>query len=83
MELRDTSPAAMEQYTALLRQQLPYQRLAQAVALSQNVRELTMAGIRQRHPDASDNELRVRLAVRLYGRETATKLLGDIPADAV
>jgi len=30
-------------------------------------RELAVAGIHQRHPDASDDEIRVRLVVRLYG----------------
>lgn len=51
--------------------------------LSMAVRELALAGIRERHPEASEQEVRVRLAVRLYGREAATRLFGAVPDDAV
>jgi hypothetical protein len=47
------------------------------------VRELAIAGIRQRHPEADEQEIRVRLTVRLYGREAAIKLFGAVPDDAV
>jgi hypothetical protein len=47
------------------------------------VRALALAGLRDRHPNASEDELRVRLAVRLYGRAVATKLFRDVPDDAV
>lgn len=50
--------------------------------LSQAVRELALAGIRARHPAADDHELRVRLAVRLYGRECARRVFGHVPHDA-
>ena len=80
---QDTSPAAIKRYHELLRAQKPYERLAQAVALTQMVRELAEAGIRQRHPGVSDAEVRVRLTVRLYGRETARRLFGEIPDDAI
>ena len=46
-------------------------------------RRRATAGIGQRHPEASDEEVWVRLAVRLYGREAAMRLFGDVPADAV
>jgi hypothetical protein len=47
------------------------------------VRELAVAGIRQRHPDAPAAEVRARLTVRMYGREAAKRLFGSIPEDAV
>lgn len=50
--------------------------------LSRGVRELAIAGIREMHPDVSEDELRVRLTVRLYGREAATRLFGTVPDDA-
>jgi hypothetical protein len=50
--------------------------------LTRAVRELAEAGIRQRHPTASDEEVRVRLAVRIYGRDTARRFFGSIPDDA-
>jgi hypothetical protein len=51
--------------------------------LSRAVRELAIAGIRQRHPEADEQEVRVRLTVRLYGRAAATRLFGTVPDDAV
>jgi hypothetical protein len=81
--LQDTSRAGLSRYHQLLRAQQPYERLAQAAALTRMVRELAEAGIRQRHPSASEAEVRVRLTVRLYGRETAQRLFRHIPEDAV
>ena len=50
--------------------------------LSRGVRELALAGIRESHPEATEEELRVRLTVRLYGREAAERLFGAVPDDA-
>ncbi len=79
----DTSAAAIARYHQLLRAQAPHQRLEQTNALIAAVRELAIAGIRARHPDASPQEVRMRLTVRLYGREIAARLFGAVPADAV
>jgi hypothetical protein len=81
--LQDTRSSALDRYHELLRAQAPHQRLAQAVSLTRMVRELAIAGIRQRHPAASDDEVRARLAVRLYGRDAARRILASIPDDAV
>lgn len=67
---------------ALLRAQAPYERLAQAMALSRMVRDLALEGIRSRFPEASEEELRVRLTVRLYGRDAAMRLFREVPSDA-
>ena len=50
--------------------------------LSRGVRELAIAGIREMHPQVNEEELRVRLTVRLYGREVAKRLFGAVPEDA-
>jgi hypothetical protein len=50
--------------------------------LSRAVRELALAGIRERYPTATEPELRVRLTVRLYGRAVAQRLFESVPADA-
>lgn len=81
--LRDTGAAAVDRYHELLRAQAPHERLEQANALSQAVRELAVAGLRTRHPDATLDEIRLRLTVRLYGREVARRLFGQVPADAI
>jgi hypothetical protein len=44
---------------------------------------LALAGIRQRHPGASEEEVRARLIVRLYGRAVAQRLCGTVPVDAI
>ena len=61
----------------------PERRLEAAMRLSQAVRELALAGIRGRHPEADADELRVRLTVRLYGRDCAQRLFGSVPDDAI
>ena len=80
--LRDTSPAASARYTELLRAMPPELRLEAAMRLSRGVRELAIAGIREMHPGVSEAELRVRLTVRLYGRDAAKRLFGAVPEDA-
>ena len=80
--MRDTTGTALARYHQLLRGQAAHERAAQAMSLSSMVRELAAAGIRQRHPDASEDEVRVRLTARLYGRAVAQRLFGDVPADA-
>ena len=46
------------------------------------IRELAEAALRREHPDASPEEFRARLAVRLYGRAAVEGVLGPLPADA-
>ena len=74
--MRDASPSSRSRYHELLRAQAPYQRLVQAMALSRMVRELTIAGIKRRSPEATESEVRARLAVRLYGRAAAQRVVG-------
>jgi hypothetical protein len=81
--IRDTHPAALARYHELLRAQQPWERLAQAVALTRMARELAVAGIRERFPASSEREIGVRLVVRLYGRTAAGRLFGELPPDAV
>ena len=82
--VQDTSERQSRRYHALLRAQRPWERLRTAAALTTAVRTLAMAGLRSRHPAASPDELRVRLAVRLYGRAAAERIFpGRVPADAI
>jgi hypothetical protein len=78
----DTPPEQLRRYHDKLRALSASARMEVVVALSRAVRELAEAGIRQRHPEASDHEVRMRLAVRLYGRQTAERLFGRVPDDA-
>ena len=82
MEL-DTSDAQIAHYHRLLRAMKPDQKVAATVSLCNALLTAAVAGLRQRHPGASDDELRVRLTVRLYGRAAAERVFGKVPVDAV
>ncbi len=82
MSTSDTSPEADARYHELLRRMPPEKRLEAAMRLSLAVRELALAGIRSRHPDANEQTLRVRLTARLYGIEVARRLFPEVPEDA-
>lgn len=80
--MRDTSPAQADKYFALLAKMSPAQRLMGAAGLSRAIRTLALAGIRNRHPAASEHEQKVRLCALLYGRPAALRLFGEVPPDA-
>jgi hypothetical protein len=52
----------------------PEQRLASAAEMSDEIRLITEAGIRQRHPAWTDDEVRVELVAIVLGREIAAAL---------
>ena len=47
--------------------------------LNMSTRQVTLAGLRQRFPSATPEELRRRLATILLGAELATKVYGPEP----
>lgn len=81
-EMLDTSPEARRFYYARLAALKPSARLAMMYSQSRMIRAVAEAAIRKEHPGLTPEELRARLAVRLYGRETAERVLGAIPPDA-
>lgn len=81
-EMLDTPPEARRFYYARLAALTPAERLAILFAQNRLVREIAEASIRRAHPGIEAGELRVRLAVRMYGRETVERVLGDIPENA-
>lgn len=52
-------------YIEVLRRMTPAQRIQKAFELTEFSRQLFAAGLRQRHPDASEDELRKMAAARL------------------
>ena len=75
----DTHPEAERVLIALLREAPPWRKFELMMGLNQWVRALAMNGLRQRHPEAGDAELRRRLAGLLYGEELAEKAYGLLP----
>lgn len=78
----DTSPAARTSYYRMLAALSPARRLELAAQSSRAVRRLAEAGILKQFPGADPEELKLRLAVRLYGRELVERFVGRLPADA-
>jgi hypothetical protein len=73
MPLLDTSITARERQRETFRRMTPEQRLAVAAEMSDEIRAVAESGIRQRHPDYSDDEIREALVVILLGREAAAR----------
>ena len=73
----DTSPAIERLQIEAWRRMSPLDRLRAANALSRQVQALALAGIRHRHPRASERECFLRLAAIKLGRERAVQLYPD------
>ena len=73
MHLLDTSSAALERQRETFRRMTPQQPLAVAAETSDQIRAVAEAGIRQRHPDYSDAEIRAVLVAILLGRGEAIR----------
>lgn len=67
MPFLDTSMAALERQRETFRRMAPGERLAVAAEMSDEIRAVTEAGIRARHPDYSDDQVRAELIGILLG----------------
>jgi hypothetical protein len=78
--MMDTSSEAWTRYFELLENAGPQRRLEMCLSLSRTVRELAIAGIKSAHAgrELTPQELRWRLAERLYGRAVAERFF-DAP----
>jgi hypothetical protein len=79
----DTRPEAEAVLIDLLRQAPPWRKLHMVGQLNQTVRTLALSGLRQRHPKATPQELRRRLADLLLGPELATQVYGPLQEQEV
>ena len=71
---RDTSPEAEQLQIALWRQMSPLEKARAVDSLSRATQELALAGIRSRHPNASETECLLRLAVLKLGPRLAVRV---------
>jgi len=69
----DTSLDVERMQVALWRGMSPLEKARTVAGVSRTVRELSLAGIRQRHPAASERECRLRYAVLTLGRSLACR----------
>lgn len=74
MRAHDTSPEAHQAQFRAYRRLTPDARVAMAVELSESVRLIAIEGIRNRHPQYSDDEVSRALLALLYGRDLAQRV---------
>ena len=74
----DTCPEAEAVLIELLRQAPPWRKLYLVGQMNQTVRTLALSGLRARHPQATPQELRRRLADLLLGPDLATQVYGPL-----
>ena len=77
--LADDTPRDIEQRQIdAWRRMPPSEKLSLVIRLSDTVRQLALAGVRQRYPDASPREQFLRLAMVTLGDDLARKAYPDI-----
>lgn len=73
MRPRDTTPEAHEVQIEVFRRMTPEMRGARAVEMSEQARAITLAGIRQRHPEYDEQTARYGLFRILVGDDLFKK----------
>ena len=76
----DTSPEVERMQIERWRHMSPAEKAAMVSGLTQATCELSLAGIRERYPDASSRELFLRLAMLRLGPDLARKAYPEIVA---
>ena len=72
----DTHPKIEEFQLQMLRQASPWRKAHMFGQMCQTIKQLAYQGLRQRHPRASEAELRRRLADLMLGAELAEQVYG-------
>jgi len=74
----DTHPKMEALQIKLLREVPAWRKMEMLAQLNASARTLALSGLRQRHPNAGERELRRRMAGLLLGDEIAQKVYGDL-----
>jgi hypothetical protein len=77
----DTSPHIEQMQIERLRQTPTWRKLALVGEMNRTVRDLALAGLRQRHPHDTPAQRRRRLAGLLLGPELAARVYGPAPEE--
>jgi len=76
---RDTAPDVERMQIEHLRRLPTWRKLALVGEMNRTVQAMALAGLRQRHPDDTQEQRRRRLATLLLGPELATRVYGPGP----
>lgn len=74
----DTHPKMEALQIQLLRQASPTRKMNMLAQLNKSARLLALTGLHSQYPQASESELRFKLAGLLLGEETAQKVYGRL-----
>ncbi len=77
----DTSPDIENMQIERLRQMPTWRKMALMAEMSQTVRTLALAGLRQRYPDDTPDLRRRRMADLVLGPELAARVYGPLPEE--
>ena len=75
----DTHPKMEALQIQLWRQASPTRKMNMVAQLNTSARLLALTGLRSQYPQASEAELRFKLACLLLGEQAARKVYGDLP----
>ena len=76
---RDTNPKAERVQIELMRRAPAWRKIQMVAQLNETIKTLALSGLRQRHPVASDGELRRLLADLILGEALAMRVYGPTP----
>ena len=74
----DTHPKAEQVQIELLRRAPAWRKIQMVAQLNETIRTLALSGLRQRHPGASESQLRRLLADLILGEALATRVYGPV-----
>jgi hypothetical protein len=74
----DTHPKIEQMQIKMWRQASPTRKMHMLAQLNASARILALTGLRSRYPNATETELRRRLADLLLGEELARKVYGEM-----
>ena len=75
----DTDPEAERIQIEIFRNMPAWRKMQLVEDANQTARQLALAGLRQRHPEAGPEELHRRLVGLFLGEELATEVYGPLP----
>ena len=75
----DTTPEAQRMQYEMMRRLSPEQKLSLAFSLTNMMRQLVVADLRHRFPQADDEEIRRRFIARVLPREDVIRAYGFDP----
>jgi hypothetical protein len=77
--ISDTDPEVERKMIEITRAMPDWKKIEQVFSIIETTRALSMAGLRERYPQASEEELKKRLAALVLDRETVIKVYGWDP----